>query len=387
MAIIKTGVIGLGLVGSGHAKRVQEHESADVVAVADVRGQVAEEAGALVGARPYSNHREMLESEKLDLAVVATPDAMHSQPVIDALEAGVPNVIVEKPFATTEADAEAIYEAVERKGARLFVHFMMRAHPLEMATRYVFQSGLLGEAVYTELRMDDNISVPTRMWGDRTREWASSTSTAFFLLSHAIDSLRFYSGSDEVKEVYAVSQRRVLGYTPDLYDAFLTFQSGAKARLKSEWTKHIDTLIEVYTCLSGSEGTLVYTRATGFAAPPWWRANVSKNVDAASLDQHRRRLSELGADVASINYRPEGSNGGSLGGELDERAALETYSSPAPSVQLREHFLNGILENTDEPSSWAGNGPLPTHVDGLQQARVSLAIEQSAREGRPVTLT
>ena len=74
------------------------------------------------------------------------------------------------------------------------------------------------------------------------------------------------------------------------------------------------------------------------------------------------------------------------GHDLDERAALETYASPSPSVSLMHHFVNAVVEGTDEPSSWAGNGLLPTHVDGLQQARVSLAIERSARDGEPVSL-
>jgi len=41
---------------------------------------------------------------------------------------------------------------------------MLRAYPLETATRYACQSVLLGKVVYAEVRMDDNISVPTHMW-------------------------------------------------------------------------------------------------------------------------------------------------------------------------------------------------------------------------------
>ena len=53
---------------------------------------------------------------------------------------------------------------------------------------------------------------------------------------------------------------------------------------------------------------------------------------------------------------------------------------------LIHHFLNAIVEGRDEPSSWVGNGPLPNQADGLKQVRVSMAIEDSADEARPVIL-
>ena len=85
-------------------------------------------------------------------------------------------------------------------------------------------------------------------------------------------------------------------------------------------------------------------------------------------------------------YRPEGSAGSLQGGPLGERTALETHASPQPSVSLIHHFLNAIVEGRDEPSSWVGNGPLPNQADGLKQVRVSMAIEESADEARPVIL-
>ena len=60
------------------------------MAVAYFRGQIA----SLVSARPFSDHREMLKSADLYLVVVAAHDASHRAWRVDALESGVPNVIV-----------------------------------------------------------------------------------------------------------------------------------------------------------------------------------------------------------------------------------------------------------------------------------------------------
>ena len=120
---IRSAVIGLGIMGRQHTEALFEHHDAEPVAVADIRAQVAEDVGAQFGAKPYSDYNEMLKNEDLDLVTVATPDPLHRESVVGAIEAGVPNIIQEKPFTTTVVDAEAICEAVEKRGTRVFMNF------------------------------------------------------------------------------------------------------------------------------------------------------------------------------------------------------------------------------------------------------------------------
>ena len=382
---LKAGVIGAGILGSQHAEFLHGHAAVQVAGVADVRREVAEQVAARVGARAYSDYREMLRAQTLDLVVVATPDPLHREPTVAALEAGVPNIILEKPLATTLEDGVAIYEAVEKHKARLFVNFANRAVPTDVATRYVIQQGLLGRVVYGESRLDDNISVPTRLWGDRSRDWAAGSSTAHFLLSHVTDLLRWYFAPAEVKEVFAIVQREVLGFTPDVYDAFLTFNTGLKVRVKAEWIKHIDELVEFYMCFCGAEGTVIYNKRGGFGTQTGWRANLGKGLTPEQLLAHQNALLAQGANVKAVLHRPSPSAGQLTAGGGELLPALE-FSGPC-SVGLAAMsgpFLDAILENTLEPKSWAGRGPLPTHLDGLKQTQIVAAIIQSSLTGRVV---
>ena len=382
---LRAGIIGLGILGSQYAELLHQHQATQVVAVADVREEPRERLAAQVGARAYADYPEMLCEQALDLVVVATPDPAHREPVVAALEAGVPHVIQEKPLATTLEDAEAIYQAVEKYGARLFVNYANRATPLDIATHYCIQQGLLGRVVYGEARLDDNISVPTQLWGGRSREWAAGTSTAHFLLSHVVDLLRWYFAPAEVREVYAISQREVLGTTPDVYDAFLTFDSGLKVRVKAEWIKHIDELVEFYQCYSGSEGTLVFNKRGGFGTAPGWRANVRKETSVDELLAHQEALRERGANVRALFHRPTPTSGTLAAGSAERLPALEFhglgYGEP---MALVRSCLDAIVEGTLTPKSWAHFGPLPTHVDGLRQTQVVAAIVRSAETGRAV---
>jgi len=386
-AKLKAGVIGLGILGSKHVQALVENPDVKLVAVADLRRNVADEVAKQAVAEAYYDYRAMLVEHRLDLVVVATPDPLHREPAMAALDAGVPNLIMEKPLATTLEDATAIREKAEAKKAHLFINFSNRAAQNDIATRYVVQQGLLGKVVYGDVRLDDNISVPTAMWGTRTEEWAAGSSTAQFLLSHVVDILRWYMAPAEVTDVFAMSQREVLKYTPDLYDAYLTWDSGARVRVKAEWIRHMDELVEFYISLSGSEGTLIYNKRPGFAATPGWRANLRQDLTAADLVAHQNKLLELGANVGALLHRPRPSTGalsaggGALVPSLEHRGDVTV----SPTV-LVPHFVNAILQDTLTPTGAEHLGPLPNYVDGWRQSQVVAAIVRSAEKGEPVSL-
>jgi predicted dehydrogenase len=284
------------------------------------------------------------------------------------------------------ADAEEMVEAAEQAGARVFVHFSNRGSPMDRATYYVIQQGLLGNVVYGQVHLDDNITVPTRMWGGRTKEWVAGSSTAHFLLSHVVDFLHWVLSPAQVTEVYAITQRRVLGYTPDLYDAFLTFDNGCKFRVKAEWIKHIDGLVEFAWSFSGAEGGLFYVKRPSFGGREGWRANLSDRVTPEALQAHQAALLEQGVNVRALLHRPNPSTESLQAGGGELKAGLEAFAPPTDWWRVARGCVDAILEDTLTPSSWERYGPLPTGIDGLRQTRVVCAIVESAETGEVVAL-
>ena len=246
---------------------------------------------------------------------------------------------------------------------------------------------MLGRVVYGESRLDDNITVPTVMWGERTKEWTAGSSTAHFLLSHVVDLLRWYFAPAEVTDVYAISRQEVLGYTPDVYDAFLTFDSGLKMRVKAEWIKHIDELVEFYMSFSGDAGTLIYNKRAGFACQEGWRANLSAKVDAAVLAGHQEARATRRRQCGGAHAPPDAHHRAALGrrrrsghGLAEDRPQPRRHDGPRRPVHRRHPGGHGGA------GSWHGNGPLPSHVDGLRQTQVIMAIIESSERGEPVSL-
>jgi len=373
-------------LGSRHADVYVESPDAELAALADPMMERAEAKAAEAGARAYKSYQEMFKAESLDVVSVATPDPLHKEPFLAAIKAGVPNIITEKPLAANVPDAEEMMNAAHRAGTRVFINFSHRFLAGDRATRYVYQQGLIGDLVYGEVLLDDNITVPTMLWGNRSRDWAGGSSTAHFLMSHEVDILRYYFAPAEIKGVYAVSQERVLGYTPDLYDAFLTFDSGAKVRIKAEWIRQMDELVEFKLGFTGTEGGITYTKFPSFGARRGWRANLRDEVDPRDMLGHQDALAGMGVKADVLLHRPNPVLGKLEAGGGALKRALEIGDFPLDMKASLRSFVRAVAEDTLEPSTWRGSGPLPTGDDGLIQTRVVAAIIESAETGREIGL-
>ena len=84
MKKLTVGVIGLGILGSQHAQFLQDQPELEVVAVTDVISSRAQAVATQVTAQAYTDYTNMLREHTLDIAVVATPDPMHKEPVLAA---------------------------------------------------------------------------------------------------------------------------------------------------------------------------------------------------------------------------------------------------------------------------------------------------------------
>jgi predicted dehydrogenase len=383
---LKAGVIGVGILGTWHTDFYHKNEDVELAGLADPMIERAEAQAAETGARAYRSYEEMFKGENLDVVSVATPDSLHKAPFLAAVEAGIPNIITEKPLATSLEDGEEMMDAAHKAGTRVFINFSQRGLDVYRSSRYVYQKGLMGDLVYGEAKLDDNITVPTQMWGDRSKDWAGGSSTAHFLMSHLVDLLRYIFAPAEVTSVYAISQEKVLGFTPDLYDAFLTLDNGAKVRIKAEWIRRMDELLENTMCVTGTEGSISLSRAPSFGAKRGWRANLSGDITPQEMLEHQDALSAFGAKANVLLHRPDPVLGKLEAGGGDLQRALEIWEFDLDYYRILGAFVRSIIEDTLEPSNWQGSGPVPTGDDGLMQTRVVAAIVESARTGREIGL-
>lgn len=123
---LKIMIAGLGNMGRSHALACHHHSGFDVVAL--VNRSTPELADELQQIPLHHDFHTALASVDCDVVSINTYSDSHAEYAIAALDAGK-HVFLEKPMATTVADAQAVVGAAQRNNRKLVVGYILRHHP------------------------------------------------------------------------------------------------------------------------------------------------------------------------------------------------------------------------------------------------------------------
>lgn len=146
---INFGIVGFGRIGKRHAEMVKQHPQAKLVAVCDVKSDLATEGHDDV--QMYQQLDEMLTTQhNLDVVVVSSPNGLHAEHSLKCLEAKK-HVVVEKPMTLTKADAEKVIYKALNVHKQLFVVMQNRYSPPSIWLKDIMDKGVLGKIFMVQI--------------------------------------------------------------------------------------------------------------------------------------------------------------------------------------------------------------------------------------------
>ena len=330
---MRVGVIGCGYWGRNHVRVLRElPEVVDVVVIDERPPALAAMMADHVGVLPRSSLRAAIDD--IDAVVIATPPESHAELAIEAIEAGK-HVLVEKPMATSVADALRMVEAADRAGVILaaghtFVHndAVKKLADLvavgELGRLHYLDAARLSLGLY---RQDVNV-----LWD---------------LAAHdiSITSLLLGAVPDTVS---AWGDRNTSGFGEDVASLRLTFADlGVASTIRASW---LDPEKVRRTTVVGSEKMAVYD-------------DTDVNARIKVFDRGRRLRVRLGCDdPMAVTYRD---------GEI--RTPYVSFREPL-KVQAKD-FVR---------SCWTGARPTVDGRAGLELVAVLEAADRSLTENGAV---
>lgn len=147
MAVDKVRIGVIGVCGRGTiANEWKESSRAEVVAGADVKEKNLADFKERFGESTFTtlDYRELVERKDIDAVLVASPDFMHEEHAIAALQAGK-HVYLEKPMSITIENCDNIMRAEKESGKKLMVGFNMRCMNLYRTMKEIVDSGAIGQ--------------------------------------------------------------------------------------------------------------------------------------------------------------------------------------------------------------------------------------------------
>ena len=190
---IRFAVVGQGHIGKRHAEMIIRNSQAELVAVCDVLSQEACKVPH-TDVPFYQSFDEMLEkTPDLDVVNVCTPNGLHAEMAIKALEKGF-HVVIEKPIALTTSDAEKIvFKSLERH-KNVFCVMQNRYSPPSAWLKKIMDQKLLGKLFHVQINCywnRDGLYYTRKNWhGDAQLDGG----TLFTQFSHFIDIMYWLFG-------------------------------------------------------------------------------------------------------------------------------------------------------------------------------------------------
>jgi len=141
---LKVGIIGVGAIGTVHARSYDATGEAEVAAICDLDDKKLAKVGEMFAVPTrVSDYRELLAAD-VDAISVCVGNALHKEVAIAALEAGK-NVLLEKPMAMHAGECEQIVAAADKAGKVLQIAMCHRQKPEPQVVREYVTEGLLGD--------------------------------------------------------------------------------------------------------------------------------------------------------------------------------------------------------------------------------------------------
>jgi len=231
--MVKVGVVGIGSWGKNHARVLYELNA--LKAICDVDKEKLAVNSKKFGVSGYTSFKEMLEKEKLDAVIIATPTSTHLSLSLEALKAGL-DILVEKPLALNYREALKIAEVGEKEGRLVAVGYIERFNPAISKLKEIKEEGKLGRLEFLEIARENT-------WPDRIRD----VGVVYDISVHDIDIARYVS-SEEPICVYA-KLRKTRGEREDLAVITLEHKKGLITSIISTWLspKKRRTLKAIFT--------------------------------------------------------------------------------------------------------------------------------------------
>lgn len=192
--MFKIGLIGCGAISNGHIMAVDTIDDATIVAACDISEANLKTACEKTGAKGYTDYKEMINSEELDLAVITLPHGLHRECACFCAEKGL-DVFLEKPMALSSEECKEIIDTCEKNNVMLWVGHLQKYMPTNVFVKNLIDSGELGELVaFSEVRNG-------RYFTERRPKWFGIKSMSgggimINLGAHALDKLKYFSGSE-----------------------------------------------------------------------------------------------------------------------------------------------------------------------------------------------
>lgn len=252
--MIRFAVVGVSGIGAMHIRGIKEIENATLSVICDISEEIAKKRAEENGVSRYeTDYYKMLKDGGFDAVIICTPDQLHREQAIAAIEHGY-HVLCEKPLALNMEDCRAICNAASLSNKKFMVGQVCRKAPGFMLAKQLYDKGEIGELFFMESEYAHDYAhlISSNNW--RT-DPVNLRPAVIGGGCHAIDLIRWFAGNPT--EVFAYANHKTLLDWPvdDFTVGIMKFANGVIGKVMT--SIGCKRNYSMRTVIYGTKGTII----------------------------------------------------------------------------------------------------------------------------------
>ncbi len=302
MREVRVGIIGCGGIANGkHMPSLHKLPNVKMVAFCDLipeRAQAARQEYGEPEAAVYTDYRQLLARDDIEVVHVLTPNCAHAEISIAALKSGK-HVMCEKPMAASYKEAQDMLAAAKESGKFLTIGYQTRSQVTHQYVRHMVERGELGEVYYVKAPSIRRRGVP--LWGVFLDKEKQGGGPLIDIGTHSIDAALALIDNYDVESVTGSVYRKLADtamnsnewgiWDPEEFQVedsamgWVKFKNGATMVVEASWV--LNYAGEANMTLCGTKGGVEFrgdtVRINGEKDGSLYTTDVTPNSTARDL--------------------------------------------------------------------------------------------------------
>lgn len=365
MGKLKVGIIGCGgIANQKHLPALKFNKDlCEIVAFCDLIKERAVKAAKEYGtedAKVYTDYRELLKDESIDVVHVLTPNVAHSPITVSAFEAGK-HVMCEKPMAHNTEAAKEMMDAWKKSGKKFTIGYQNRFRPEVQSLHASCEKGELGEVYFAKAHAVRRRAVPT--WGVFPDKSKQGGGPLIDIGTHALDIT-----------LWMMDNYKPVSVTGSVFQKLGTLEDGPEGNLFGPWDpRTYEVEDSAFGFVKMENGATIFLEAS-------WALNVSESREAATTLCGTKAGAEIksGMSFPSPELIYNRAHNGMLTEEKNSTAGNIAYfegGSSEPGVIEAKQWLEAIINDGE---------PLVKPEQAFTVTKILDAIYKSAESGKEI---
>ncbi|HDR29294.1 Gfo/Idh/MocA family protein [Rhodovulum sp.] len=253
---VRIAVVGLGKMGLSHFAMVNAHPDAETIAC-DGSGFLVDVLSRNIATPIHKDYDTLLEKERLDAVVIATPSRLHAPMVRAALDRDI-HVFCEKPFCLDWADSAALTELAAEKGRVAQVGYHYRYVGAFREMKRILDSGALGRVTHVLAEAYGPVVLrPKRATWRTSKEEGGGC--LYDYAAHPLNLLNWFFGTPDQVTGSVLGQVFSEGTDDEVFST-LRWNDGPTAQLSVNWSDESHRKMSTKIAMIGTNGRLYADR-------------------------------------------------------------------------------------------------------------------------------